>query len=750
MKKLLMLLLAAALLLSSLAAGADPAAADAPLLLGSARWIWSGDRENNVWVCFVRSFDLERVPEEAPAEIAAENKYFLWVNGQEVVFDGGMKRGPNPADGYFDTVNLAPYLTEGTNTLCVLAWFWGVKGEDQQSYSNVPVDTAGLIFAADVGGQRIVTDGSWKAHRHAAFLDDTALGVAQANYRFPEYNVYYAAAEDDCAGWTEPGFDAAFWAAAEVRGSYGDAPWNALHRRPIPLLRVSEQRDYRNSRDFADTCAGEDRQLEMLLPCNAQVHPGLTVSAGQEAVITITTDNTAAAQSLTTTYVTSSAGEQTFVSPSWVSGMRVIYHIPAGVTVKRLFYRESGYDTEIAGVFAMGDPFFDALWEMGARTQYVCIRETFMDCPDRERAQWTGDAASQMRQMVYCLDPSAYALFPAMLSQKVAWITPGSGKGKLDNLIPTVTPISGEFYELPAQEMACIVSVWDYYLYTGDAEALEIIYEPAIRYLKRWKLGPSGLVKHKTGQGLVDWQDTGAQVDTKVSENAWYYWCLVTLEKIAGVLGVEEPWLRETADTIAAGYESLWVEGVGYTTTASPDDRGNALAVLSGLAPASRYAVILGVLQSTFKASSYMEVYVLRALCEMGYVSEALERMQARYGNMVSVNQEKGISTLWEYFEEGMGTWNHAWSAGGVYLLPAWVGGVRPTAPGWETCVITPDFSHSDTVSVTVSTVKGLIAVEGTAASLSVTLPEGVTAQVRLPGAEAQTVSGAGAHLVTP
>ena len=748
MKRTLALLLAAVLLLTMPPAITESAPSDEPILLGGANWIWSGDTDPNVWVNFIRTFDLAAVPETARAEIAAENKYQLWLNGREVVFDGGLKRGPNPTDGYFDTVDLAPYLAQGTNTLCIKAWFWGPKGEEQKSYSNVPLDRAGMIFAADLGGTQLVSDSSWKAQRDAAFLDDTAWSAAQPNYRFPEFNVWYAAAEENCAGWTEPGYDASSWADAELRGAYGDAPWNRLHRRPIPFFRTSEARDYLNAGEIPEA-SSEDRELTMVLPYNAQVFPGLEVSADREAAITITTDNTEKAQSLVTTYVTSASGLQRFLSPSWVSGMRIIYHIPAGVTVKRLFYRETGYDAALAGSFSMGDDFFDSLWEMGVRTQYVCIRESFMDCPDRERAQWTGDATSQMRQMVYCLEPSAYALYPKMLTQKYAWITPGSGKGKLDNLIPTVAPISGEFFELPAQEMAGIVGVWDYYLYTGDAEALRTVYELAIRYLKRWKLGPAGLVKHKTGQGLVDWQDTGAQVDTKVSENAWYFWCLTTLQKMADVLGMEEPWLAETAAKVAEGYESLWVEGVGYTTTDAPDDRGNALAVLSGLAPESRWPVILRVLQSSFKASSYMEPYVLQALCEMGCVPEALDRMQARYGNMVSVNREQGISTLWEYFEEGMGTYNHAWSAGAVWLLPAYVGGVRPIAPGYETCLIAPDFSHSETVRVTVCTVKGLITAEGTAGSLEVTLPEWITAQVLLPGAPAQTISGPGTHIVT-
>ena len=737
-------------LFSGWAKAEETGISDAPMLLQNARWIWSGDTENNVWADFIKTFSIEEIPAEARAEISVENKYFLYVNGQQVVYDGGLKRGPNPTDGYFDTVDLAPYLTAGENTICIKAWFWGIKGEDAQSYSNVPVDTAGLIFAAQVGNQTILSDESWKAMRDEAFKDDRALSVPQPNLRFPEYNIYYAAANQEDGGWLQPGYDTSAWENAQVRGAYGDAPWNALHERPIPLIREFGLKDYVNSAEYAGYTPEEDEDLYLWLPYNAQVTPYLEVSADKKTSITIITENTVDTQSVYTTYVTSADGHQVFESPAWISGMQVIYHVPAGVTVERLAYRESGYDTEMAGAFSMNEPFFDALWQMGARTQYVCVRENFMDCPDRERAQWTGDATSQMRQMMYCLDPAIYPLYTKMLNQKAAWVTPGNGKGKLDNLLPTVTPIFNEFYELPAQEMAGIIGAWDYYLYTGDESALKILYQPAVNYLKRWKLSSSSLVKHKTGQGLVDWQDTGSQVDTKVSENAWYYWCLTTLQKMAAVLSQDEPWLRETAEKVAAGYESLWVEGVGYTTTPVPDDRGNALAVLSGLAPAERYPVILEALKENYKASSYMEAYVLEALCEMGYVNEALDRMQARFGDMVAINQEKGYTTLWEYFEEGMGTWNHAWSASGVYLLPAYVGGVRPLSPGWTECVIAPDFSHSDTVSVTVSTVRGIITLEGTAQALTVTLPEGVTARVRLPGMEEVILSQAGTSTVRP
>lgn len=726
---------------------------DSPQLLTQAKWIWAEAKDNNVWVDFRKTFTLEDVPVTAIAEIAVENKYYFWINGQEVVYDGGLKRGPNKTDGYFDKIDLAPYLQPGENVIAIKAWFWGVKGEGAQSYSNVPVDTAGLLFAMEAGEKLIVSDSSWRVFHDTAFKDDTQpeYDVPQPNYRFPEYNIYYCASNTKDAGWTELSYDDSRWSAAEERGSYGDAPWNALHLRPIPLLKQFGLTDYINSGEYVDYTTSTEESITMHLPYNAQIAPYLEVSATSEVAITIITDNTVSCESVYTTYVTSGAGRQSFESPAWISGQHITYIVPAGVTIHRLAYRESGYDTEIAGAFSMNDEFFDTLWEMGARTQYLCIRENFMDCPDRERAQWTGDATSQMRQMMYCLDADVYALYQKMMSQKAAWVLTGDNKNKLNDLLPTVMPIYTGYYELPAQEMAGIVGIWDYYTYTGDASVLHIMYQPCLNYLHKWKTNTNGLVKHKTGQGLVDWQDTGVnRVDTKVSENAWYYWAMATVRKMALALGEDTTWLDETMAALYDGYQTLWVDGVGYATGDTPDDRGNALAVLSGLAAEDKYETIIQVLKTSRMASSYMEVYVLQAMCEMGYVSEALDRLEERYETMVRTNISEGYTTLWEYYEAGQGTKNHAWSASPVYLLSKYVGGLRPTAPGYQKYEIVPNFSRSSTVFMTAETVLGTISVNAAldevanTCTMNLELPEGGIATVAVPcvGSGVVTVNG--------
>ena len=61
----------------------------------NAKWIWKqGENGENTWMNFVKKFTLECAPKRAVAQIAADSKYWLYINGETAVFEGGIKRGP--------------------------------------------------------------------------------------------------------------------------------------------------------------------------------------------------------------------------------------------------------------------------------------------------------------------------------------------------------------------------------------------------------------------------------------------------------------------------------------------------------------------------------------------------------------------------------------------------------------------------------------------------------------------------------
>ena len=154
----------------------------------TANWIWtqSGETEPDTWVSFRKSFEVSDINEarDAVACIAAESKYWLYINGEMAVREGGLKRGPTPEDGYYDTVEIGQYLREGENTIAALVWFW----RDGASYSSTNSGKGGFLFEAELGGEKLISDASWLAARNTAFLQDP--GARQPNYRLPEAGAY--------------------------------------------------------------------------------------------------------------------------------------------------------------------------------------------------------------------------------------------------------------------------------------------------------------------------------------------------------------------------------------------------------------------------------------------------------------------------------------------------------------------------------------------------------------------------------
>ena len=67
-------------------------------------WITASDCHNNpnTWIALRKVADIDKVPQVLQAKIAADSKYWMWVNDSLVVFEGGLKRGPDPEGTYYE------------------------------------------------------------------------------------------------------------------------------------------------------------------------------------------------------------------------------------------------------------------------------------------------------------------------------------------------------------------------------------------------------------------------------------------------------------------------------------------------------------------------------------------------------------------------------------------------------------------------------------------------------------------------
>jgi len=696
------------------------------------------DNENqnktNTWINFRKDIEISNVPNLAIAKIAVDSKYWLWVNGNMAVFEGQLKRGPNPRDTYYDEIDLTPYLTKGKNSIAVLVWYFGKDG-----FSHNSSGEAGLVFECPAIG--LLSDGSWFSRLDRAFLD---TDYENPNFRLPESNIKFDAQIGDF-NWTLLMGKLNGFGKAKVLGKATSAPWNNLVKRPIPPWKDFGIRSYENNNDIPSEGTGD--WIVCKLPYNCQVTPILDVDAPAGQTIKMQTDNFdymgLNVASVRAEYVTKD-GAQQYESLGWMNGHVVKYWIPKGVRINSLTYRETGFGTEFTGYFKSNDPFYEGLWKKAVRTLYVTMRDTYMDCPDRERAQWWGDMVNESGEAFYALSPSSASITQKGILELINW-------QREDGTIYSPIPEGNWNQELPGQMLASIgyYGFWNYYWNTGDKETLAQVYKGVKEYLNVWKLKPNGTLVHREGDWY--WGDWGKKVDKQLGFNAWYYLALKGYYNMSELLEnkVEAQQTQKAMEDFKEAFNTEFWDGKGYRTATyegAYDDRAQALAVVSGLAEKDKYGKLFKIFQDSYLASPYMEKYVLEALFIMEEPEFGLERMKSRYHKMVNVSP---WSTLYENFGDGAdrvghGTNNHAWSGGGLTILAQYVCGLYPLEPAWKTFKVKPQMGHLEYVETGNETFAGKISVKikkrKKGMDMEVVVPPGSEAVVYFP-AEYKKVS---------
>ena len=640
--------------------------------MSSAKWIWRrGDAQANTWMCFARDFVCDHPSGPWILRIAADTKYWLSVNGKTVLREGGLKRGRSPRATYCDEVDIGGFLRPGTNRVAILVWYFGKDGFSHLSsgHGGLYVETVSTV----VGG--LVSDENWKVRRNDAFLQQPE-GEEGPNFRLPESDIHYDASRAP-GPWTDGGFDLSDWEDAEPLGEDEMAAFGALVERPIPLFRFSELTDFVNSGKVRGLHIERDTTLVMRLPSNLQFTPYLQIEAPRGKRIVIDTESYATANApdvngLKCVYWTKD-GPQAYESPGWMNGETARFRLPAGITVRALRYRRTAYAVDRAGYFRCDDPFLNRLWEKCYRTLHLCMRDTFMDCPNRERAQWWGDADIEAQMALYCMDERANALYENGVYTMVEWY-------EATGMMLTVVPCGNARFELPFQNLAGIRGFVRYYRHTGRLALLERAYPMAKDYVSRYALDAQGLAIHRAGSW--DWPDWGDNADIAVMENAWLCLALDACGDMAALLNKPEDAraFRAKAETVRRAARSAFAVGGAFyhrTDNGRLDDRANALALLAGFCDEKNSDGVAKVLETVENASPYMEKTVLEALCESGRTEAAMTRMKRRYAAMVGDD----YSTLWELWTKEASL-NHGWSGGPLIILSRYVAGIRPEGDG--------------------------------------------------------------------
>jgi hypothetical protein len=137
--------------------------------------------------------------------------------------------------------------------------------------------------------------------------------------------------------------------------------------------------------------------------------------------------------------------------------------------------------------------------------------------------------------------------------------------------------------------------------------------------------------------------------------------------------------------------------------------------------------------------SVYAAQYLLEGLFENEAGGHALALITAPGDRSWKHMLESGTTITWEAWDQKYKPnqdWNHAWGAAPANLLPRYVLGARPLAPGWKRALVRPNTGSLKSADGRIPSPKGPILVKwknDAGFRLSIKLPDGIAAKVELP-----------------
>jgi len=761
-----------------------------------ANWIWCKDERSprNFYLHARKEVDIPASVERAEFNCTADSRYQLFINGKLI------GRGPARSDPRwqsYDKYEVSSYLHQGKNVIAALVHHYG---EETSSYIQ---GRGAFLFQGEVmctNGETltILSDDTWRVLPSNAWYRD----APRLSYALGFQEIYDARLSPE--NWTGKDFDDSKWASAIVIGRPPMAPWINLVPRDIPMLleksvfpkavlavgecQSTEDR-WQGVSDIAKLMAEETREplnttqvknIEAMLSGDEQYtlinssgkdayfvldfgkevvgYPhlrvegpaGIIIDLGYSEVLEDGKVNSDRKNVKCVERYTMRDGLQTWetFSKRGFRYMQIDIHNNSSKPLKiySIGLNFSTYPVEYRGAFNCSDELLNQIWKVGSYTLQLCMEDAYEDCPFREQAQWMGDARVEALINYYTFGDSkliARCLRQIGQSQLPEGITSGVWPIRWPNKIADYC-------------LLWIISLWDYYQYTGDKHLVEELYPRIKNALAFFEshLDRYNLLSDVPDWTFIDWADLDKRGEI-TTLNCFYYKALINASRMAQLLGEKREAIQyqELAEKVKEAINSwLWSNDTGVYVDCRVGDvlsetisqHTNSLAVLYDIAGADKqgriYSYIFAKDRDVVQVGTpYFMFYILRSLFHGDHYQKAIEIIRERWGDML----KKGATTFWEVFGDWSKSRCHGWSAGPTMLLPAEILGVQPVAPGFKVFRIQPHPVDLTWAEGTVPTPQGNISVawqrsqeklEGDASfQLKVCVPEETTGEIFIP-----------------
>ena len=761
------------------AQSAPPRAPSAPFDLRTenwnARWISvpeTGAQDYGVYY-FRKEVDLAAVPADYVVHVTGDNRYKLFVNGTLVSL------GPAKGDvthWRYETVDLAPWMKAGSNTIAALVYHEGPQKPDSQLSLEV-----GFLLQGEGNARQLWTDKSWKCLKDPAYRPVTAI-VSGYYVAGPGEQVDLSRTVSD---WLSASTDAWLPAREGPAGKpadvldVGDFDGHLLVPSPLPQME-------RTAFKLGDAFTVPAHTTKAILMdnkvlTNAYVHVRLRGGKGAKLKIGYAEslyipDGAGPAYNLTPeqlaelpeeylSYVMApkvkgkgnrnetegkvfvgredillpDGGEHAWTTLSWRTFRYIRLQVETAdepLTVSELSGTFTGYPFELAARLDTDDAELRKMLEIGWRTARLCAVETYMDCPYYEQLQYLGDTRIQALVTLYNTADDRLVknfLHLADISRNPEGIT--------KSRYPTTIPQYIQPYAL-----SYIYALHDYLMYGADTQfVLDLVpgAEQIIRYFEHFQL-PDGRVKNLPGWNFSDWVNNkptwrsgaplrgadGCSINMDL-QLLLAYQMMADLEEVRGNTWQAGEYMSRASKLAAGVRAAYWNSERGLFADRAEQDNysqhGNALAILCGIVDDPKaLARKLQTDESLAQCTIYYKFYLHEAYVKAGLGDDYLNWLDTWRENIAM-----GLTT-WGEDANVFGTRSdcHAWGASPNIELFRTVLGIDSDAVAFKRVRIEPHLGDLKVIGGTMPHPAGEISVhykvKGNKLQVEITLPDAV------------------------
>lgn len=700
---------------------------------------------------FRKTFTLENIYDNFIIHVSGDNRYRLFVNGNPVAM------GPARGDlnhWRFESLDIAPHLKKGKNTIAALVWNFGAYIPAAQ----ITLRTA-FILQGNTEKEHIVnTNETWKVFHNKGYRPEIES--------FKELQTYIVVGPGDKLdgnafpwGWEKPEYDDTDWIQPErisvgmPRGTGTGSNWMLVPRK-IPFMDKEQIRFDRIARqkvlkEKATFISGKN---PLTIPANEEVaflldqgylvmgYPELIISGGRNSLVTITYSESLFNKDGSKgnrdsiehkeikgykDYFVPDGGKRRLFRPLWLRTYRycqiTIKTRDEPLTVVDYYGMYSSYPFQENAFFKSNEKYLENIWEVGWRTARLCAGETYYDCPYYEQLQYAGDTRIQALISLY-VSGDDRLMKKAITDFHDSMLPMGLTQSRYPSSVVQI---------IPPYSLLWIAMIYDYWMHRDDADYIRNLL-PGIEGVLEWfhnHLKENNMLGPMPWWHFVDWAkewpwnpEKGGGVPKGVAEgkssiiNLQYVYVLNMASQLFSAfdkVNLSERYMGLAKKIKTSIYSLCWDREKGIIGD-TPDKKtfsqhANILAVLTNTIPQKdQKKVLVQTLNDTtlIQTTFYFKFYLFRALkkAEMGdqYIS-----LLNPWKDML----DNGLTTFAETPDPTRSDC-HAWSASPNYDLLSIVAGIEPAEPGFKSIKIEPYLGKLNNIEVKMPHPEGFITIK--------------------------------------